>query len=526
MSKNFVAFTSSNETIPGVPPESTFIASYSLNTSHQNNYLSSIPIEVFDSLFPDKDYEKVLSDIHPDFPIVHAKDIASLDVLSHTYKYISRLISESSINHSYFSEYGLDDISYDYIDFSKISFPFNIRLTIQKVYSTSSFLDTFNTSSNQSFTSSDPYPANIRYFDSGNGYIVMERPPFKINLNCKPSNASSNAKPLPQYEIWMPWTVVMFYKNNLNNAKIFFSDRPIQSMDHQMIACTMPNTYAHGDICFSNSLHNLNLSTNSYSDIFIAIVNEYFSGGWNMDLGLTITQHFAHSTPPDRSTYPLLYEYTRPTIYSLSKRFPNEKTSHLKSMINNCYDYSPNRYSKYFFKMLSSFTLSETLSFYSQIISYNSSKSSNSNIILEKLLKSSDGYTNSISYSVADRLRSSQLINSYAHEYSWNIPIIPFYPGSYHDYSKMTVKEFSQLSYELSYNVHLRESKEQSFIEIVSDYLSRSCPSNFGYFLDVSTSKFESFQLDNDSDLKNFLNTFTFRSLFRKNEVHQNAATV
>lgn len=525
MTKQFTAFTSSTETIPGVPPESAFTASYSVAIHSYSGYLSSVPMEVLGSLTSIDKSQFPVNKVYPDFPIVHSKDIQSLDELSYTYKRILDLLNKDYNDTQYFSEYGLNDISYDYIDFSKISFPFNIRLNIQRIYPISSFIDSLNASPTQSFSSTDPYPANIRYFDSGYGYIVMERPPFKINLNCKPSNASSNAKPLPSYEIWMPWTIVMFYKNNLNNAKIFFSDRPIQSMDHQMIPCTMPNTYSHGDICFSNSIHNLNLSTDSYSDIFLAIINEYFSGGWNMDLNLTITNHFSSTQKLDPVKYPLLFEYLNPTIYSLSKRFPNEKTSYLKSMINNCFNYSVNKYSRYFFWMLSSFTLSETLSFYSEIISFNSSKQANSNHILSKVLKSSEGYSDSFTYSFLQRLRDHHTINSYSQEYSWTIPIIPFYPTSYYDYSNMTFSQLENHVYDLSSNLSVR-NEGNHFDHIITDYLSRSCPPNFGYFLDCSTLKFESFEFDNPSDFKNFVNTFTFKSLFRKNEVHQNVATV
>lgn len=132
------------------------------------------------------------------------------------------------------------------------------------------------------------YPIATRYISSS-GYYVIERPPTQIAIDYKIGGAYSQTnKRLEGLQIWIPWTIFIFNPFNPNQYRFYFSSKSLSSMEDNYITPYLPNTYASGDICFSNSLNKLPQDSlpdpHNISLMYSIIYNDYFSGGWNSDL--------------------------------------------------------------------------------------------------------------------------------------------------------------------------------------------------------------------------------------------------
>jgi hypothetical protein len=132
------------------------------------------------------------------------------------------------------------------------------------------------------------YPIATRYI-SQSGYLVVERPPFQIDIDYKVGRASSHTKKrLTNRKLWIPWTIFVFNPSYPQGYKYFFSDSSLLNTDHKYISPYIPNTYLSGDICFSNSLSHIpedSLPDSSdISHFYSTVFNDFFSGGWNSDL--------------------------------------------------------------------------------------------------------------------------------------------------------------------------------------------------------------------------------------------------
>lgn len=140
-----------------------------------------------------------------------------------------------------------------------------------------------------------PMPIAIRGI-YGNTYII-ERPPFKTSVRLsgtRAANVKNEASVL--CEVWIPWTVsILTMPNDQNSSpslKMFYNDGPISSFDETLATPWTPNVHAHGDICWGQTIANYTeavfqktLNPNNVSEVYHYLVNDYFNGGWNLDLG-------------------------------------------------------------------------------------------------------------------------------------------------------------------------------------------------------------------------------------------------
>jgi hypothetical protein len=170
-----------------------------------------------------------------------------------------------------------------------------------------------------STNSNNLLPLSVRYVDKFGSYCI-ERPPFKVKINYKNARAAYNGTVVDDLEIWVPWTLMIIPSTfsldfDPTNIGLYYSSEPLDSKRDQYINSLLPNTYAHGGICWSQSFQKLISMDKSRDDSssfdftywHSMILNDYMMGGWNNDLQSAnlnaITQHqYSHS-----STYNTLF---------------------------------------------------------------------------------------------------------------------------------------------------------------------------------------------------------------------------
>jgi len=146
-----------------------------------------------------------------------------------------------------------------------------------------------------------PLPVCVRY--QSENCIVIERPPFKVSPRIRYGRRSyrESARYATEAEIWIPWTVMVLHcstgfssKNSRIDPYLYFRDEPLSSFDDQLILAYTPNVFTDGRICLGDSESRLadainkgEFSKSDINSIYFFIMNEYFMGGWNMDLGHT-----------------------------------------------------------------------------------------------------------------------------------------------------------------------------------------------------------------------------------------------
>ena len=151
-----------------------------------------------------------------------------------------------------------------------------------------------------------PLPICVRY--QSKRCVIIERPPFKVpvRLNYRNSRSSfrsrkSAEKPY-ECEIWIPWTLLVLVanngfndslKNNQYKTYLFFRDSPLTSLNDQITTAYTPNIYGDGSMCLGQSSDNFysllntdKIDPSNISEIYNHIITDYFSGGWNLDLGI------------------------------------------------------------------------------------------------------------------------------------------------------------------------------------------------------------------------------------------------
>lgn len=396
------------------------------------------------------------------------------------------------------------------INFSKFSYPVELTVGVESSYSLS---DVIQTLSPNNVDQVSPYPKSVRYLD--NDYFVIERPPFKIPVDFKPGVASRSLKPLPDCEMWIPWTITIISKSNFHDVRMFFSDKPLESFDSLYICPITPNSYTNGSICFSNSLTQLNidLSNSDISTIYPAIISEYFSGGWNLDLGLFmsnqsyyIDRSFRHSSSPDQ--YPTLYNFVNPTFSYLKDRFPSAKDNEILTMIRNSNSSSASSYSKYFFKILSTFNLSETLSLYSELITLfsNTHYSSHSVYTFGKLIGNSDRTNYSQNYYSRSVLSLSSNYYSLTNK---KVDLVMLNTDPNPDWTSSSRYTFPNHITNI-YNYIDSPDFERIIHNIVSQL--SYIPESSAFFVDIYTGKIELFNYPHDS-FSQFYQDFLLSSL-------------
>lgn len=140
------------------------------------------------------------------------------------------------------------------------------------------------------------YPIAVRYTNGTNLWLI-ERPPFQASITYRPSGSGYNIRnegKSKEYNIWMPWTVMLINmdpKSSFYETFLFFNDGPIQSLDEKAIPCFFPNMYHDGRMCLNQTgimlqQHLSETNTFDVNTVYNFILNDYMSGGWNLDLGI------------------------------------------------------------------------------------------------------------------------------------------------------------------------------------------------------------------------------------------------
>lgn len=298
------------------------------------------------------------------------------------------------------------------------------------------------------------YPIAVRAKISDSVFVV-ERPPFKFNVNFKPGRAHSTTKNYPQREIWAPWTVMIIdMKNPFQNMKMFANSGPLKSFDDTLLPMPFPNSYTTGNICFSNSLNDIlentddsGLSMDGKRSLrFVAnmIINDYYSGGWNTDLQPAMIHYSTYrnlSVHSERND--LVDLFLEGDKYKLEQFYRSRFKKFSKTYLNKPFkitDYyiTANKLFKYFFDFMSALDLKETLEFYDFF-------KKSSGLKLEKSLEDYDHNEESHYYSSV----RNRIIGSEESEYVGDITlnILDVQPNS-----ELTIKNFEeQITHTRSY---------------------------------------------------------------------------
>lgn len=142
-----------------------------------------------------------------------------------------------------------------------------------------------------------PFPVAVRVIN--NDTYVIERPPFKtsVRLSLKRAYQSKHLKDSPVLcEIWIPWTVsiLKLKDENINrpSMKLYYNDGPLSSLDELLSPSWTPNMHGGGEMCLGDTFINFetevssgNLNPENVQEVYNYLINDYFNGGWNMDLG-------------------------------------------------------------------------------------------------------------------------------------------------------------------------------------------------------------------------------------------------
>lgn len=225
---------------------------------------------------------------------------------------------------------------------------------------------------------SSPYPIAVRYIHQ-NGAHFIERYPFKTQVTFSDSNRKPYITESENISIWIPWTISEMNQNHFG-MKIYYSSKSLSSMSDLYVSGAMPNAYIAGNICWGTSLANLptifnedsqpSFSTNIKS-AFSILFNEYFSGGWNTDLGSHIYNlvYEIVSSSFDKDQFPMINRLAFPSNKYIKDHFSHIKQSRRNMISRGLLEYYDNRlkHGAYILYMLSSFTLEETLAFYQEL---------------------------------------------------------------------------------------------------------------------------------------------------------------
>jgi len=140
-----------------------------------------------------------------------------------------------------------------------------------------------------------PLPIAVRAIR--NNTYVIERPPFKTSVRLTGARAARVKKEASILsEVWIPWTVcvlTMPTEDTHNpSLKMFYNDGPLSSLEDLLITPWTPNFHYSGEIClgqtnanFMDAVANNTVNPNSVTEVYHYLVNDYFNGGWNLDLG-------------------------------------------------------------------------------------------------------------------------------------------------------------------------------------------------------------------------------------------------
>lgn len=155
-------------------------------------------------------------------------------------------------------------------------------------------------------------PIAVRYTNGTNLWLI-ERPPFLATVTFKTTRSSYDGKQ-HTFDIWMPWTCMFLDiqpEKSYYDAYMFFNDGPITSLDEQAIPCIFPNMYSDGHMCLNQSLamlqqHLYQVNSFDVSTIYNFLINDYMSGGWNIDLGIQVFDQYRNFGPNIANAYKVI----------------------------------------------------------------------------------------------------------------------------------------------------------------------------------------------------------------------------
>jgi len=159
--------------------------------------------------------------------------------------------------------------------------------------------------------------------------------------------------------VWVPWTITVYNLSSnadtlLNSYKIYFNDGPMSSLDDRVIINFFCNVYGDGKICLGDSSSKIyqkinNNEVTSFAELHSFMFNEYFSGGWNADLGSNLYSLMMSTKSPY-----LIQNYSNLSDSPIDLRAKQSKIKFSKSH-NTVYEIANSFYN------LSLLTLEETL---------------------------------------------------------------------------------------------------------------------------------------------------------------------
>jgi hypothetical protein len=219
-----------------------------------------------------------------------------------------------------------------------------------------------------------------------------------MKVDYSPTKSNRPRRPIKPVMVWVPWTVTVYNLSAgadalVNCYKIYFNDSPMSSLDDRVITNFFCNVYGDGKICLGNSTHNIyqkinNNEVTSFSELHSYMFNEYFSGGWNADLGSNLYSLMMSTKSPY-----LIQDYSNLSDSPIDTRAKQSKIKFSKSN-NTVYQIANSFYN------LSLLTLEETLDIVTTCkgINYHYNKTIQS-IIDQTQEQSVDTYINPIDFS-------------------------------------------------------------------------------------------------------------------------------
>lgn len=169
--------------------------------------------------------------------------------------------------------------------------------TVKSVQGSEFYEALFHYGSNSPFVNVQdiPFPVSIRYMSDE--CIVFERPPFKtsVRMSMKRARLSQHKEAFSLCDIWIPWTVWVVHFNEQDkltnpDIKLYFNDKPIQNLDDVLSPAFTPNLFIDNRVCWGQTIQlwqkykNEKNNKVSIAEFFSYFINDYFSGGWNLDL--------------------------------------------------------------------------------------------------------------------------------------------------------------------------------------------------------------------------------------------------
>lgn len=142
---------------------------------------------------------------------------------------------------------------------------------------------------------STPLPIAVRAL-SKNQYVI-ERPPFKTTVRLTPKRAARVQKESPIIcEVWIPWTLSFLTMVNpdtqMPSMEIYYNDGPISSLNDSIIGAWTPNIFGHNGVCWGQTganwfedVRNKVVDPTDVGQVYHYLINDYYGGGWNTDLG-------------------------------------------------------------------------------------------------------------------------------------------------------------------------------------------------------------------------------------------------